>query len=231
MINKNITPIKATTQSFLELEDIVDDLIIHIDGSVSLVIETSAVNFGLLSEEEQDAIVYAYASFLNSLSFPIQVCISSRHMDISSYLDLIAKEEAKQPSAKLRTQIRKYYQFILSLVKNNKVLEKKFYIVIPFSSLELGLKGSSLFSARPKKLPFAKDYVLSHAKTTLYPKRDHVLRQLTRIGLHGQQLTTQQLIELYFTLFNPTESESQKIAEGAGVTTPLVNSIKEMATT
>jgi hypothetical protein len=127
MVKKNIASIQATTQEFLDIEDITEDLVLQIDGSVSLAIETSAVNFSLLSEEEQDAMVYAYAAFINSLSFPIQICVISRHMNVSSYLDLIAREEEKQPSPKLRSQIRKYYQFILSIVKENKVLEKKFY--------------------------------------------------------------------------------------------------------
>ena len=231
MQNKKITPIRATTQEFLEVEDITDDLVLHVDGSVSLVLNTAAVNFGLLSEDEQDAIIYAYAAFLNSLSFPIQVCILSRHMDVSSYLDLITKEEAKQPSSQMRSQIRKYYQFILSLVKNNKVLEKKFYIVIPFSPLELGVKASSLMPGKAKHLPFSKDYILNRAKTVLYPKRDHVLRQLNRIGLRGQQVTTEQLIELFYDIYNPVQAESQKIVEGSGITAPLVSSMKEMKPT
>lgn len=229
-MTNTFAPIKATTQEFIDIEDINDDLVIHVDGSVSLIIETSAVNFGLLSEDEQDAIIYSYAAFINSLSFPLQLSIISRHMDVSSYLDLIAKEEEKQPSSKLRSQMRKYYQFVLSLVKDNKVLEKKFYLVIPFSALELGAKAasSSLMGKHAKRLPFPKVYIISRAKTALYPKRDHILRQLTRIGLRGQQLNTKQLIELFYSLYNPLQSESQKVFEGQGITTPLVTSVKEM---
>ncbi len=223
-----ITPIRATTQEFLDIEDITDDLALHIDGSVSLVVETSAVNFGLLSEEEQDAIIYSYAAFLNSLSFPIQISIISRHMDVSSYLDLIIKEEERQTSAKMRAQIRKYYQFILSIVKDNKVLEKKFYIIIPFYPLELGIKAApSLFGKKATRLPFPKEYILNRAKTSLFPKRDHILRQLSRMGLRGQQLSTQQLIELFYSLYNPIQSENQKVVEGQGFTTPIVTSLRE----
>ncbi len=221
-------PIKASTQQFLDIEEITDDLVIFIDGSCALLIETSAVNFGLLSEEEQDAIIYAYAAFLNSLSFPVQICIISKHMDVSSYLDLIVKQEEKQTSAKLRTQIRKYYQFILSIVKDNKVLEKKFYIVIPFYALEMGIKSaSSLIGNKPKYLPFSKDYIVNRAKTSLFPKRDHIIRQLTRIGLRGQQMNTQSLIELFFTLYNPTLAQNQKVVEAEGYTTPIVTAVRE----
>ena len=220
-------PVRASTQEFLEIEDIKDDLVILKDGSVALIIKTSAVNFGLLSEEEQEAIIFAFAAFLNSLSFPIQVLIMSRKMDISSYLDKISRLEENQPSGKIRSQIRKYYQFILGVVKENKVLEKNFYLVIPFSSLELGVKSAiSLFPTK-KGLPFPKEYIISRAKTALYPKRDHILRQLGRMGLKGEQLSTQKLIELFYEIFNPEVCEEEKIVEGASFEAPLVEGVKK----
>lgn len=207
------TELTATTQDFLEIEDIKDDLIIFRDGSVSLVLETTAVNFGLLSEEEQEAIIYTYAALLNSLSFSVQIAIVSRQMDISSYLDLVAQEEEKQTSGKIKSQLQRYYQFILAVVKENRVLEKKFYFIIPFSPLELGLKAASSFLPSRKKLPFPKEYIISRAKTSLFPKRDHLLRQLVRIGLKARQLTTQQIIEVFYNIFNPKEAGTAGIAE------------------
>lgn len=226
MAAQKISPIRSSTQDFIEIEDIRDDLVLNTDGSVALVIETSAVNFGLLSEDEQDAIVYAYASFLNSLSFPIQILIMSRKMNISSYLDLLTREKEKQQAPKLKVQISKYYDFIVSLVKENRVLEKKFYIVIPFSPLELGVKSAfPLFPGNKKRqLPFPKEYILERAKTALFPKRDHILRQMTRTGIRGQQLTTQQLIELFYSLYNPFQAESQKNIDSEGIAAPMVNS-------
>lgn len=222
---QKIAPIKATTQEFLEIEDISDDLVIFKDGSCTLIIETSAVNFGLLSEEEQDAIIYAYAAFINSLSFPMQICIMSKRMDVSSYLDLVAQEEQKQQSLKLKNQIRKYYQFILSVVKENRVLEKKFYISIPFSSLELGVGGSlNIFGSKKSRLPFPKEYIVQRAKTALFPKRDHLLRQLNRLGLKGNQLNTKRLTQLFYEVYNPTGSESQHIEDIPGINKPLVES-------
>ena len=220
-------PVKASTQEFLEIEDIKDGLVILKDGSVALIIKTSAVNFGLLSEEEQEAIIFAFAAFLNSLSFPIQILITSRKMDISSYLDRLSHLEETQPSGKIRSQIRKYYQFILGVVKENKVLEKNFYLCIPFSSLELGVKSAvSLFPTK-RGLPFPKEYILSRAKTALYPKRDHILRQLGRMGLRGEHLSTQKLIELFYEIFNPETCEEEKIVEGASFEAPLVEGIKK----
>jgi len=220
-------PIRASTQEFLAIEDIKDDLVILKDGSCCLIVKTSAVNFGLLSLEEQDAIIYAYAAFLNSLSFPIQILILSQQMDVSSYLDQLSQLEEKIQSGKIRSQIRKYYQFILGIVKENKVLEKSFYFIIPFSYLELGLKSAGGLFSRRKKLPFSEDYILQRAKTALYPKRDHLLRQLGRVGLKGEQLSTAKLIELFYEVFNPEVVQEEKISAGGSFDAALVEGVQK----
>ena len=217
------TPIRATTQEFLDIEDIVDNVIILRDGSAAIIIETPAVNFGLLAEEEQDALIYAYGALLNSLSFPLQITIMSKHVDISSYIELITHEEAKQPNPIIKDRLQRYREFILSIVKDNRVLEKKFYLIIPFSSLELGIKGA-FGGGKKKKLPFPKDYILLRAKTSLLPKRDHILRQLGRIGLKGKLLGTQELIEFFYNIYNPTTT-GERLAEAAGYTKTMVEGL------
>lgn len=222
MIQPTSSPIRATTQEFLEIEDISDDIVIMTNGSAALVIETSAVNFGLLSEEEQDALIYAYASFLNSLSFPLQIVILSKRMDISSYIEYLVREEGKIMDMTARDRIRNYREFILSTIKENKVLEKKFYLIIPFSVLEMGIKDTTKsLGGKKKKLPFAKDYILSRAKTSLFPKKDHIVRQLGRIGLKGRQLSTQELVELFYNLYNPTFT-GEKLGDASGYTKAMV---------
>lgn len=216
-------PIRATTQEFLEIEDVADDILLLRNGSCALVVETPAINFGLLSEEEQDALIYAYGALLNSLSFPLQVSIMSKRMDISVYIEYIIGQEEKQQNPIMKDRLRRYREFILSVIKDNKVLEKKFYLIIPFSYIELGVK-SALGSGKSKKLPFSKDYILSHAKTSLFPKRDHLLRQLGRIGLKGKQLTSQQLIELFYNVYNPTVT-GERLAESAGYTKVMVEGL------
>ena len=214
-------PIRASTQQFLEIEDIIDDLAIMVDGSCALIMETGAVNFGLLSKDEQEAIIYSFAAFLNSLSFPVQICILSKRMDVSDYLTYIAQSQATQKSEKLKEKLASYHQFILSLVKDNQVLEKRFFIVIPFSTLELGIKssGRSLVS-KPKKLPYKKDYILERAKAALYPKRDHVIRQLSRLGLKAIQLNSQALVSFFYDIYNPESSEGERVP--IDVTQPVV---------
>lgn len=221
MVQPTSTPIRATTQQFLEIADIIDDVVIMTNGAAALVIETTAVNFGLLSEEEQDALIYAYASFLNSLSFPLQIVILSKRMDISSYVDYLVSEEGKALNSVIKERIKHYREFILSTIKENKVLEKKFYLIIPFSVLELGIKDSISVSGKKKKLPFSKEYIASRAKTSLFPKRDHILRQLGRIGLKGRQLSTQELVELYYNLYNPSFT-GEKLGEVSGYSKPMV---------
>ena len=214
-------PIRASTQQFLEIEDIIDDLAIMVDGSCALIMETGAVNFGLLSKDEQEAIIYSFAAFLNSLSFPVQICILSKRMDISDYLTYIAQSQVTQKSEKLKEKLASYHQFILSLVKDNQVLEKRFFIVIPFSTLELGIKssGRSLVS-KSKKLPYKKDYILERAKAALYPKRDHVTRQLSRLGLKAIQLNSQALVSFFYDIYNPESSEGERVP--IDVTQPVV---------
>ncbi len=215
-------PIKATTQEFLDIEDVVDDIIMLRNGSCALPIETTAVNFGLLAEEEQDALIYAYAALLNSLSFPLQVVILSKRMDISSYIETVTAQQEKQTNPIMKERLRQYLEFIMSIVKENKVLEKKFYMVIQFSSYELGIKGS--VKRKGGKLPFSKDYIISRAKTSLFPKRDHLLRQLGRVGIKGRQLSTQEIVELFYNIYNPTLT-GEKLGEIAGYTKPLVEGL------
>lgn len=222
MAQSTSAPIKSTTQSFIDIEDITDDIIILRDGSAVLIVETTAVNFGLLAEEEQDALIYAYASLLNSLSFPLQIAIMSKRMDISAYIENISLQETKQENPIIKERLRRYKEFILSIVKENKVLEKKFYLVIHFSALELGIK--SAVGDKNKKLPFPKDYIVSRAKTSLFPKRDHLFRQLGRIGLKGRQLTTQEMVELFYNIYNPTLT-GERLGEIAGYTKPFVEGL------
>ena len=222
MIQPTSSPIRATTQEFLEIADIADDIVIMTNGSAALVIETTAVNFGLLSEEEQDALIYAYASFLNSLSFPLQIVILSKRMDISSYIDYLVSQEGKILNPVAKDRIRHYREFILSTIKENKVLEKKFYLIVPFSVMEMGIKDSTKsLTGKKKKLPFNKEYILSRAKTSLFPKKDHIIRQLGRIGLKGRQLSSQELVELFYNLYNPSLT-GEKLGESGGYTKPLV---------
>lgn len=200
-VQKPTSPIKASTQNFTEVEDIKDDVLLLKDFSAAIVIGVGAVNFWLLSAEEQSSIIYAYSSLLNSLSFPIQILILSKKMDISSYLEYLDNKIAENKDALMKTRLGSYKEFIKSVVKKNSVLEKKFYFVVPFSPLELGISGVGS--------GLKKEYVIARAKTSLYPKRDHLLRLLAKIGLRATVLQKQELTELFYNLYNPSSTGRQ----------------------
>lgn len=215
---------RASTQEHLEISDIADNLVILKNGSVSLILQTTAVNFGLLSESEQDVIIYAYAALLNSLNFPIQIIIRSKRSDVSFYLNLLQNHEDKQTNPDLKKQIKQYREFVAATVQKNQVLDKSFYVVVTMTALELGVRGAAATLAKKQKgLPYPKEYLIEKAKTNLYPKRDHLIKQFTRIGLRARELETQELVELYYDVYNPTEVSSQKVsAEGTYYTAPLI---------
>lgn len=195
---KKTAPVKSSTQKFTEIEAVKDDILMSQDYSCCVVIEAGAVNFGLLAEEEQRAMIYSYASLLNSLSFAVQIVILSKRMDISSYLDYLDQKVSSQHDKVLHERIVEYQSFIKSIVKKNTILEKNFYFVVPFSTLELGLKSG--------KGKMNKEYVFTRAKTALYPKRDHLLRLLKKTGLGGKALYEQELAELFYNLYNPSST-------------------------
>lgn len=214
--------IRASTQQFLEIEDIKDDLILLRDGSCCLLLQISAINFGLLSEEEQDAIISAYAGLLNSLSFPLQLVIISKRKDVSSYLERLRRAEGKTSEGKIREQIRKYRDFIEQTVRKSNVLDKDFYLVVPFSPLELGPQGAAKVLVK-KGLSLPKEYILERATTALLPKREYLIHQLNRLGLRAVQLTTEGLIKLFYDLYNP-EVLGERMVSSEEYQKPIVES-------
>lgn len=199
-------PITASTQHHIPIADISDDIVLTKDGGAALVLKTTALNFSLLSEREQEAITVAYAALLNSLSFPIQILVRSQRKDIANYLAYLADQEKSQTNQKLKTLMASYKNFVAQIVKKRNVLEKEFFIIIPFSALELGLSPANLLAiltaARKRRVPFPKDYVIKKAKTALYPRRDHLIRQTGRLGIRVQQATTEELAKLFFRVYN-----------------------------
>ncbi len=196
-------PLISTTQSELPIADITDDIVLFKDGGAAVVMESTSLNFGLLSEKEQQAVVYAYAALLNSLSFSIQILVRSQRKDISNYLTYLGEAANKITNPKLQSVMASYRSFILEVVKKKNVLGKRFFIIIPFSPLELGVAKS--FSTLTKKgpLPFSKSYIVKKAQISLYPKRDHLMRQTGRLSLKLKQLTTSELIQLFYEFYNP----------------------------
>ena len=195
--------VTSTTQAHLDIDDITADLLLLKGSSAAIVLEVSAINFGLLSEREQDATIYAYAQLLNSLTFPIQIILVSKQKDITDYIKLLDGRIVQTQNPLLQNQLTKYRDFIKSVVRQGNVLDKKFYVAIPFSSLEMGPASVFNFlSPKPSTPSISRDSLINRATTNLSPKRDHLIRLFARIGLKSRQLTSQELLQLFFELYN-----------------------------
>jgi hypothetical protein len=204
---KTRAKIKATTQEHIEIVDAIDDLAITKSGSVAMLIQTNAVNFDLLSEHEQDSKIYAFAGLLNSLNFPIQIMIKTHRIDISNYINYLKVESDRPMSDGLRYQLNIYTQFVQNLIVTNDVLDKKFFIVIPYNPA-FSISGAKLKKTSDSNSILSesqKAKALEQGKIFLQPKRDHVLKQLGRMGLMGHQLVTDELIGLMYSFYNPEE--------------------------
>ena len=211
--------LSATTQEFLPLADIADGIVLYKNGGAALIMESTSLNFGLLSEREQDAVVASYAGLLNSFNFPVQIVVRSQRKDITSYMDFLAQAEKKITNPKLESMMKSYQRFILDAIKKKNVLSKKFYIVVPFTPYELGIAKSLVATFSPFKksggvLPFPKSYVLRKAKIALYPKRDHLVRQAGRLGIKLKPLNNEELIRLFYNTYNPEPPVKEKALFG-----------------
>ncbi len=223
--------IRGTTQDHLPIEDIVDGIVILKDGSAALIMQISSVNFDLLSEKEQFGLVSAYGGILNSLNFPIQIVIKSSTKDVGGYLKNLAIAEEKQTNKLLRERIVSYRKFVEETVKKNDVLSKSFYAVVRFSSIELGITNTgkqALANLIPKKdknegsrLPYPKSYILEKAKANLEPKRDHLVRLFSRLGLEIRPLSNKETIELFYKIYNEEVATNQKL-QSTNYQNPLV---------
>lgn len=201
-MRKSAQKIKATTQKFIEILDIVDNVVLLASGNACSVIEIQATNFALLSQEEQNVRVLSYSALLNSLSFPIQVFIRSKKIDISSYLRLLDEEVASSQNQLLKNQIKLYKDFVAELVKVNAVLDKKFYIAIPYAGLEggIGLKGNNFFLS---------------AKAKLAAKAESLHAMLSRMNLSAKTLNKEELVKLFHEIYNGDFEQIDKIAQNA----------------
>lgn len=205
-----------STQEHLDIEVIMDDLVILKDGTFALVMQTTAVNFDLLSEPEQDAKIMLFGQLLNSLNHSFQILIRTKTVNISNYIDYLRSFEKKQLSAGLKKQIGIYTRFVQNLIIKNEVLDKSFYMVVPYRTFGPIKPPNPLSQLKQEdKKQFANaEKQIGQAKSYLFPKRDHIIKQLHRIGLQAHQLTSKELTELFYEIYNPVESKIDFIEEG-----------------
>ena len=205
---------ETATQAFLEVQDIREGILILKNNSIRGIMMVSSINFALKSEEEQTAIIYAFQNFLNSLDFFCQIVIQSRNINITPYLDGLKDLEEKQTNSLLRQQTTSYREFIKSMVVQDTVMTRNFYIVVPYNLMEIfGLKGvkkqmvaSNLGSSGQQAQPM-KDDELQRCKTQLWQRMEYLSMGLRRCGLDAVPLTTPELIELFWSIHHPDQAE------------------------
>jgi len=198
------TPLFSSTQDHLPISDVTRDLVLFKNGGAAMVLESTSLNFGLLSEREQEAVVAAFAALINSLSFSIQILVRTQKKDVTSYIARLDTEIPKVQNPKLKRLMIGYKAFISETIKKKNVLGKRFFIIIPFSPYEVGVsKSFKAASGKKGTLPFSKEYVIKKAEVSLYPKRDHLVRQARRLGLKISQLGNEEIIKLLINVYHP----------------------------
>ena len=167
-----------------------------------------------MSEKEQQAVIAAYAAMINSLTFSIQIVVLTQRKDVSSYLTFLDEEAKKITQPLLAKLMQEYKNFIMESVKKKNVLGKRFFVVLYLSPLELWVgKSVASITKGGGPLPFPESYVIKKAKITIYPRRDHLIRQAGRLGIKFKQLGTADLIDLYYSVYNPEHPAVKKEPE------------------
>jgi type IV secretory pathway VirB4 component len=208
--------ISVSTQQYLDIAEIKDDVVVMRDGTLRAVLLVSSINFALKSEEEQEAIVSSYVGFLNNISFPVQIVIQSRKLNIEAYLEELRQKEKEQLNELLKIQSKEYLQYIQELISIGDIMSKSFYVVIPYNPLSDKHKGffsSVQESFKPATLVRMKGKRFDRYKTELNRRIESIVSGLASAGLKTAQLDTQGLIELYYNVYNPVTSENEKLAE------------------
>jgi hypothetical protein len=201
-------PANLPVQEFLHVDDIKEDTLILKDKSLRGIIMVSSVNFALKSEEEQKAVIFQFQDFLNSLDFHIQIIVQSRQLNITGYLEKLKDLGNKQTNELLKVQTVEYRKFIEDLISKQVIMTKNFYVVIPFFpsaiNTQAALKG---ILKKQEAVPLTEES-FQQAKAQLLQRMEFIAMGLRRSGLQSSLLSTEELIELFWSNHHPTEAET-----------------------
>ncbi|MFA5987623.1 MAG: hypothetical protein WC797_03170 [Candidatus Paceibacterota bacterium] len=212
-------PVNKSTQEFVPISEVRDGVVIKRDGSMVKILITSSLNFALKSADEREAITAQYQNFLNSLDFTVQILIQSRKLDIRPYLNSLEDRLKDQPNELIKIQTREYIGFIKTFTDSVNIMSKSFFVVIPYdppvfqsaggiSSKIFGLFGMG-GSDKEKQQIDAKNF--SEGKAQLDQRVSVVTQGLARLGVRSIPLGTEELIELFYKMFNPGELGKVKL--------------------
>jgi len=197
----------GATQQILELEQIREGVIVLRNKALRGVIMVSSLNFALKSEDEQNAIIYHFQNFLNSLDFSIEIVVQSRRLNITGYLDKLRELEEKQENELLKTQTAEYQKFIKDLIAGGQILSKNFFVVVPFTLIEIPGMKEVKGRVGQKTIPTLTEEQFQRAKSQLWQRMEFVAMGLRRCGLQCIPLNAPELIELFWSLYHPEEAE------------------------
>lgn len=218
------TKAKAT-QEFVPIKEVRDGVAVLKDGSLRSIVLASSLNFSLKSEEERQAILFQFQDFLNSLDFSVQICIQSRKLDIRPYIALLEQQEKRQVNDLMKIQVQEYIEFIKKFTEDTNIMTKQFFVIIPYTPTTIQTKaGGGLMGTIKTSLPTSKkggsgsmsNEVFEEYRTQLDQRTAVVEQGLVRCGVRIAELGTEEVIELFYKLFNPGEAEKPiKLSEAA----------------
>ena len=217
VVTKQVKQRAAATKRFLDISEIRDGVVVMKDGTLRRVLLVSSINFYLKNPDEQDAIIAAYVSFLNSLESPVQFVIQSRKLNVDPYLDKLRKKEEEHTSELLKSQTAEYRDFIQQLINLGDIMERRYFVVVPYNPLNSAKqKGffkrfSELWS--PGAAIKLKEEEFQKRKYDLDLLTGRISSGLASMSLQVSQLDTQTLIELYYDTYNPDVASVEKLVE------------------
>lgn len=221
-----------STQNSLQIAEIRDGIVIMNDGSFRAVIMVKSINFDLMSPSEREAVEYSYQGFLNSLYYPIQIFIRSQKVDLRPYIERLDKIRQEHDNMLLSMLMEDYIGFIDGLSMQTNIMDKRFYVVIPyFPNVDFQkaiTQSKNFFGGLMGLLDKKETHVvvneqdLIKAKDELRNRIQATLAGLQQSGIQGLPLDTQELIELYYDTYNPDTATRQQIKNFSDLTAPVV---------
>ena len=221
-----------STQNTLQIAEIRDGIVIMNDGSFRSVVMVKSVNFDLMSPQEQEAVEFSYQGFLNSLYFPVQIFIRSSKVDLRPYIVKLDKIRTEHQNMLLAMLMADYIGYIDALAQQTNIMDKRFYIVIPYFphvDVQKALTQSknfvtglaSLFNSKEQHVVI-NEADLEKAKGELKNRVQAVLQGLAQCNIQGLPLDTQELIELYYDTYNPDTATRQALKNFNDLTADVV---------
>lgn len=221
-----------STQNSLLLSELRDSMVVMSDGSFRAVIACKSINFDLMSSREREGVEFSYQNFLNALYFPIQIFIRSQRVDIGPYLDRLEETRRSQDNMLLNVLMDDYIGFIDALAQEANIMDKSFFIVVPFFPAgdmnTLKDQGKGFFDkifggakAGPAVTKIDK-VAYEKAKDEIKNRVDSVISGLMQVGVQAVQLNTKQLGELYYNIYNPDTAVREPLGDFNGVATTYV---------